>query len=281
MTGSVPGRTETGVAVDWIEDGSGPLVVLVHSSASSASQWDALIAALRGRFRVRAVNLYGYGRTPPWRGPGRQTLGAQASLVLAATRDGSGPVHLVGHSFGCSVAFRAAQALGDRAARLVLLEPNPFYLLPRHGRMAAYAPVLAQWRAAKRCGRAGRWDRVARRFVDYWAGRAAWDALSEPRRRALAWVMPNVAHEWDAVMLETAPVAAWRRAARRTLVAWAADTRRPIRELVWLLRAGCPGWSFLRLSGGGHMVPVTRPAEVNRAVTAFLGAAGPGRPQLP
>ena len=55
------------VTVDYLEAGSfGPVVVLVHSSVSGARQWRRLMDDLKGDFRVRAVNLFGYGKTPSW-----------------------------------------------------------------------------------------------------------------------------------------------------------------------------------------------------------------------
>ena len=60
---------ESPISVDYLEAGSsGPLVVLVHSSVSGARQWRRLMENLEGDFRVRALNLFGYGDTPPWAG---------------------------------------------------------------------------------------------------------------------------------------------------------------------------------------------------------------------
>ena len=72
------------VKADFLEAGSsGPAVMLVHSSVSGARQWRRLIDDLKDRFRVRAVNLFGYGKTPPW--PKRtQSLDDQARLVESA-----------------------------------------------------------------------------------------------------------------------------------------------------------------------------------------------------
>ena len=53
--------------VDYLEAGSsGPVVMLVHSSVSGARQWRRLMDDLKEQFRVRAVNLFGYGKIPPW-----------------------------------------------------------------------------------------------------------------------------------------------------------------------------------------------------------------------
>ena len=59
--------------VDFLESGAaGPVVMLVHSSVSGARQWRRLMEDLKDRFRVRAVNLFGYGKranrqVPLWR----------------------------------------------------------------------------------------------------------------------------------------------------------------------------------------------------------------------
>ena len=97
------------VHVDFVEAGSsGPLVMLVHSSVSGARQWRRLINDLKPRFRVRAVDLYGYGKTPPWPVEKTQSLIDQARLVEAALPASFDDVYLVGHSFGGSVAMKAA-----------------------------------------------------------------------------------------------------------------------------------------------------------------------------
>jgi pimeloyl-ACP methyl ester carboxylesterase len=53
------------IKADFVEVGSGPVVMLVHSSVSGARMWRRLTDDLKEEFHVRAVNLYGYGRTPP------------------------------------------------------------------------------------------------------------------------------------------------------------------------------------------------------------------------
>jgi pimeloyl-ACP methyl ester carboxylesterase len=71
--------------IDCLEAGSsGPVVMLVHSSVSGARQWRRLMGDLKDQFRVRAVNLFGYGKTPAWPAETIQSLDDQARLVEAA-----------------------------------------------------------------------------------------------------------------------------------------------------------------------------------------------------
>ena len=51
-----------GVTVDYLDIGTGPAVVLVHSASTGNWQWRRLIEDFGGRRRALAVNLYGgYG----------------------------------------------------------------------------------------------------------------------------------------------------------------------------------------------------------------------------
>jgi len=52
--------------IDYADEGQGEVVILVHSSVSGNRQWRAMSEALRDRYRVLAINLYGYGDTTPW-----------------------------------------------------------------------------------------------------------------------------------------------------------------------------------------------------------------------
>jgi pimeloyl-ACP methyl ester carboxylesterase len=100
------------MVADFLEAGNaGPIVILVHSSVSGARQWRRLMDELKGKFRLRAVNLFGYGKTPAWPNHATQTLDDQAMLVESSLPADAHQLCLVGHSFGGSVAMKAASDL--------------------------------------------------------------------------------------------------------------------------------------------------------------------------
>lgn len=245
------------------------IVVLLHSSVSGRRQWRSLIAALADRYRVFAPDLLGYGETPPWTGPGPQRLSDQAALVHRLAEEVGAPYALVGHSFGASVALAAAAELGGSLERLVLIEPNPFWLL-RGGHPDELAEAAALRDAVKAAGASGGWPRAAERFADYWNGPGTWAALGEERRTAFARALRPNFHEWDAVLEPPAEdvVAAVR---AETHVLSARDTVAPIARIVELLERLRPDWRFAQVERGGHMAPLTAPELVEPLVEAALG----------
>jgi pimeloyl-ACP methyl ester carboxylesterase len=256
--------------VDFLEAGSGPLVILVHSSVASARQWRKLIELLAGSYHVRAIQLFGYGSSPSWTQERKQTLADQADLIESIIPDATSQVAIVGHSFGGAVAMKAAARLGSRVRSLILLEPNPFDLLRQGGRNDAYREVQGLRDSIKSYGAANDWLPAAERFADYWGGAGTWTAMDDDRRATFANALKPNFHEWDAIMDETTTLRDWvAQLPCATTVIYDPHTVRPIREIVELTEQGTP-WTTLAIPRGGHMAPLTHPEVVNPLVREAL-----------
>jgi pimeloyl-ACP methyl ester carboxylesterase len=127
--GAVPGAPKgatfvelDGTRVHYVDEGEGPVVVLIHGFASSIGAWSGLRKALAGKFRVIALDLKGFGHTS--RPEGDYSPKVQAKLVLALldARDVTEPVALVAHSWGSSVALEVALAAPKRVERIALYD---------------------------------------------------------------------------------------------------------------------------------------------------------------
>jgi pimeloyl-ACP methyl ester carboxylesterase len=266
----MPVLSKGSLKIDYTDDGQGQAVILVHSSVSGNRQWRSLTEALKDRYRVLAINLFGYGETTPWPETSSQSLHAQAQLILSLCEEVDGPVHLVGHSVGGSVALKAALLLGPRLEKLILLEPNPFFLLKQRGRTEAFLETWNLYEHVKYFGSSGDWPKAAQRFADYWNGEGSWKAMPEKRRAAfVAAIMPSF-HEWDAVMNEETTIEAWSALTAETLVVCDRTTPLPIREIVDLFAEACPQWSYRFINHFGHMAPLTHPEVINPMVCEFL-----------
>lgn len=268
----MPILTKGNLHIDYTDEGQGQPVILVHSSASGNRQWRALTEDLKDRYRVLAVNMYGYGKTTVWPGSGSQSLYAQAQLVLALCEQLQGPIHLVGHSFGGAVALRAAMLLGPKVERLVVFEPNPFHLIKQLGPMEVYLETQEMLHHVKCYGALRDWAQVAQRFADYWSGDHAWDNMAGERRAAFAAAIIPSLYEAEALSAEDSTIDAYRKIAARTLLMYAAITRPPVYALVDIFARECPHWTITRVDEGGHMAPLTRPDVVNPLIREFLGA---------
>lgn len=256
---------------DFIAKGQGPTVILIHSSVAGAGQWRKLMDDLADQFHLIAVNLFGYGKTDSWAQPREQTLHDQAMLLESLIPDDGNRVSIVGHSIGGSVAMKAAALFREKVDKLVLLEPNPFYLLKQAGRLGAYDEAVLLRNTIKEAGASGDWQKAAALFADYWTGEGSWAAMPDDRKSKFATMLKPNFHEWDAVMHNDVPISYWlAHLPARTTVVSASDTVRTIREIVELMRDGCPGWRFEKLTRGGHMAPLTSSEMVNPIVRTAL-----------
>ncbi len=115
--------------LDWGGSGS-PGVVLVHGLSASAWAWAPVARRLIAARRTVAMDLRGHGLSDAPTSTGAYDLEVLGSDV-AAVAEGSGAldpddpdarVVIVGHGFGAIAAVAAAKEVGDRCARLVLVD---------------------------------------------------------------------------------------------------------------------------------------------------------------
>jgi pimeloyl-ACP methyl ester carboxylesterase len=262
--------------LEYADAGAGPAVVLVHSSASGHRQWRRLVDMLQGRYRLIAVNLFGYGKTSSW--PGTRPLAAadQAELVAAAAALVPEPVALVGHSLGGLVALEAAARLAGRVRVVVAFEPILFGDLKVHGPAPAYDEIAGLASRCRELARRSDWNAVGERFVDYWTGPGAFAATPAERRQNMLAMLPALVPEWDMAMTSARPLEGWRAITAPVHLIHAADTRAPTREIVKLLAKHHPDWHVREVRSGGHMAPVTRPDLVNPLIAAAIDDASAG-----
>ncbi len=100
--------------------GEGPLVLLIHGMAGSATTWKQVMPRLSERFTVVAPDLLGHGRSD--KPAGDYSLGSFASLLrdlLVAL--GHERATVVGQSLGGGVAMQFSYQYPERCERLVLV----------------------------------------------------------------------------------------------------------------------------------------------------------------
>lgn len=99
------------------------LAILIHGWSSSSFAMSPLISLLSRRFRCIAVDLPGYGESPPLRE--RATIGRYAQIIgRLITGLSEHPAVLVGHSMGGMISATLALQIPQLVDRMVLLCPT-------------------------------------------------------------------------------------------------------------------------------------------------------------
>lgn len=99
------------------------VAILIHGWSSSSYAMSPLLPLLSQRFNCIAVDLPGYGQSPPF--PQRTTIPAYADVLAKLIEEVSdGPVVLVGHSMGGMISMTLAMRYPVLVERMVLLCPT-------------------------------------------------------------------------------------------------------------------------------------------------------------
>src|SRR5262245_2373845 len=114
-----------GMSFAYVQEGSGPPVVLVHGSMSDYREWSGQMAPLARHYRVIA-----YSRRYHWPNlqPGTDADASQErqadDLAAIIKAMGIAPAHIVGHSYGGAVVLNLALRHPELVRTLVLAEPG-------------------------------------------------------------------------------------------------------------------------------------------------------------
>jgi len=136
--------------------GEGPVIILVHGIASSATTFKRLIPMLSERYRCISIDILGFGQSPAPVGA-TYTIEEHVEAIHATikTLRLRAPFVLVGHSLGSLLSARYTAVHPEQVSRLVLVSP-PIYMSPSEisdprvrAQVGAYLRVYEFMRANK------------------------------------------------------------------------------------------------------------------------------------
>ncbi|WP_432140096.1 MULTISPECIES: alpha/beta fold hydrolase [unclassified Streptomyces] len=156
----LPGATLTVRSRPATREGLEP-ALYVHGLGGSSQNWSALMALLDGVVESEAVDLPGFGDSPP-PDDGDYSVTAHARAVIRyLDSSGRGPVHLLGNSLGGAVSTRVAAVRPDLVRTLTLVSPAlpelrvqrsavPTGLLSLPGAATLFSRLTREWTAEQR-----------------------------------------------------------------------------------------------------------------------------------
>lgn len=263
-----------GVRIHYRDEGSGPVVVLLHANYASLFMWEPWAAALRDRYRVIRLDMTAHGLTgvdPSGDYSLPRTVDLFARFVDAM---GLQRFTVGGTSLGGTVAMHYTVTHPRRVERLVLVSPGSLEkdvrgrTTPREVPRAAdvFASVTPRFFASGLL-RAGYGDpaRLTDAVVDEWYG--MW--MREGNRPAMLarlrqYVSGDVESRIGSVRVPV--LLLWGEKNTRVPVALAYEFRD--------LLVGAPSVELQVLPGIGHMAVQEAPGDTARRVRAWLDSQG-------
>lgn len=249
--------------------GRGTPVVLVHGSAGGLDSWDPIVPLLADRFELWVYARRGYPPSDGCRHP--KTYADDVADLRSVIAAAGGSAHVVGASYGATVALHAARAGGGEIRSLALFEP------PLFAAGAALAPVLGEYRdlvAAGDITAAGRLfaERVARVPAPLLAAPAAADATpkSTAQEAAAAAEAVGCLHDLEAIAADPADVHRWAPIGVPVLLMQGSETWAPMSSTMDALADALPKATRVVLSGQSHFATHTAPELFAAALREFL-----------
>ncbi len=273
----MPAAATASMTEGVIDEGAGPLVVLLHGQPGEGRDWDLVTQRLAPSFRVVAPDRPGWGGGP------QEALGlldnADWLNGLLSSLVGEQRAVVVGHSFGGGVALAYALRHPARVRALVLVGS-----VGRHDALSGLDRLLAKPVLGEGIVRAGIVG--ARRVTRVLSRRLARiERASEVVRRAeqlsmyraLSGAEPIAANAWRSFIVEQRALvketphleaALSGLSVPTVVVAGTRDRVVPVSASRGLAES-IPGAELIVLARAGHLVPIEMPGELASVVSRY------------
>jgi pimeloyl-ACP methyl ester carboxylesterase len=245
-------------------------MVLIHGSWGDHANWSPVVPGLSKNFRVLAYDRRGHSRSEKIATQGSaEEDGMDAAALLA--RLGLAPAHIVGNSFGATIALKLAARQPSVFRSLAVHEPPLFGLLADD---PSTAPMLKEGRnrveAVVKMLQGGDRSGGARQFVEtLMVGPGGWDRLHPQMKQ----IFVNNADTW---LDETKnppdlnlDLKALSRFGKATMLSFGGRSPPFFKPIIEKLARTITNSKVFTYAEAGHTPHITHPEEFVRQVTKF------------
>lgn len=258
--------------IEYAEQGQGPAILYIPGSFGTGAGWRQVIAGVGEGFRHVTTSLLGYGATAERRSIEDPQIAVQVDAIARTVAKIDQPVHLVAHSYGglCALAF----ALGHKSLikSMVLVEANPLDVLRQTGDSELYEQFRTTWMAFFRDFDNGVRD-CARRVIDFYGGKGAFDAFPEKVRSYVIDRTPTNVLDWRAGVPFAPPLSALEALDIPTTVVRGGNGHPAMLRIAEILSDRLPKASMVTIAGGSHFLPASHPNEIARLVVQQVASS--------
>jgi pimeloyl-ACP methyl ester carboxylesterase len=193
----------------------------------------------------------------------------QVHVVESVASQIGSPVHLVGHSFGGTIAFASALSGAFEVASITTFEANPFRILRENGQTQMFEAtqrVATEFEAAYNAGEPD----AARRIIDFWGGEQSFRLMpgavqdycrSTTYANVLDW---RTAFNFEATMADYAQL-------KMPVLLVRGGLANPVMvEITDALRVCLPNAQTAVVSGASHFLNTSHAESCSRLLSDFL-----------
>lgn len=220
-----------------------------------------------------APDMIGHGTARDW--DGRGDLHTECTRDALEVAQGlQGPIHLIGHSFGATVALRMALERPELLQSLVLIEPVLF-CAARADEAPEYRDFAANHRQFETMLAQKDLIGAARHFQEIWGDGRDFDQAPRPVQRYIIDRLPLIMAQVAALHEDSAGIMGYLRLESLGLpVLLVSGSQSPpiIAAIHRALAARLPNVQQLVIAGAGHMLPLTHPELCRQAIHRFQNA---------
>ena len=215
-------------------------------------------------------DLLGFGGTAPWAGADSLSHDHNAELVAAVlSAEVSGPIDVVGHSYGGAAALRLAALYPECMRSLVLIEPIVTSLLREAKDPLAEESNRFANEFIALVGD-GKTEAAWRHFFDGRGTPGRWAATSDRSKARFQTMTAQTVAGFGANLTVRQTLADCRQIAVPTTIARGSDTAAWDVRIAEILCELLPTAPFHIVEGAGHMSPLTHPEVIARIIDGHL-----------
>jgi pimeloyl-ACP methyl ester carboxylesterase len=251
-----------------VQEGSGRPLLLVHGFPLDHSMWEGQIDALADQYRVIAPDLRGFGQSCVT--PGTVTMQEYADDLAALLKAMhiNEPVIFCGLSMGGYIGWQFVARHADKLAALIVADSRAVAdnekaaagrletaaKVEKEGTQVVADAMLPKLFPAREIERNAPFVQATKEVM-----------LAAPRSGVAAALRgmaqrPDFAKELPKIKVPT------------LILCGAEDAIAPPAEMEQIA-AAIPGARYVSIAGAGHMAPLEKPTEVNKAIRDFCGAS--------
>ncbi len=256
-----------------LENGAGPPLLLIHGLFDLLETWERLIPLLSDRFKLYAIDLPGFGKSPLPKEWEESLSGMIEAVVSFLDWKGIEKTTIVGSSMGGGVALGVAARHPERIDRLVLVNPYGFPSPPVAVEIARsripgkFLPYVLREPALKRCAKAifSRSLHDSRLITDALIERVIAPFSTLPQRkdlfRFLRAISAEEMREIDALLPQIR---------QPVLILWGENDRWLTIDHANWLRKHLPDSRLITVPNCGHLPQMDKPEETAKEIIQFM-----------